>query len=308
MPVQQVRAKVNGVWTVLTYNETSGKYEGTLTAPSTTSFNVNAGHYYPVTLEASDMAGNLTTKDDADPSLGDLLKLRVKETTKPNISIISPSNGAYVTTNTQPISFTLRDETNGSGVKISSLNIRFDSKTLTNTSPGVSINSVSGGYDVTYTPQSSLSDGPHTVTINVQDNDGNAAIATTSSFTVDTVPPSLNVTAPSSNGGYVNKTAYNITGTTSDITSNPVTVTIKLNSVDQGSVTVQANGSFTKGVTLATGTNTIEVKVTDKAGRSTTVTRTINCDLSAPVVSEIVLTPNPVNTSGTYIISVKVVD
>ena len=309
MPVQQVRAKVNGVWTVLTYNATSGKYEGTLTAPSITSFNVNAEHYYPVTLEASDMAGNITTKDDTDASLGGALKLNVKEISKPTISISSPSNGAYVITNTQPIVFSVRDEVNGSGIKISSLALQMDSGVaINNTSAGVSITSVSNGYDITYTPQSALNDGPHTVKINIQDNDGNTAVQAMSTFTVDTVPPALNVTTPATDGGYVNNKAYNVMGTTSDVTSGPVTVTIKLNGTEQGGVTVQANGSFTKGISLAVGSNAIEVKVTDKAGRSTTVTRTINCDIAAPIVSEIVLTPNPVNTSGTYTISVKVVD
>ena len=309
MPVQQVRAKVNGVWTVLTYNGTSGKYEGTLTAPSVTSFNVNAEHYYPVMLEATDMAGNVATKDDKDTGMGAALKLVVKEITKPTISILSPSNGAYVIANTQPIVFQVRDEATGSGIKISSLSLQTDSGlVLNNTSAGLVVTNAANGYDITYTPQTALSDGTHTVKINIQDQDGNAAVQATSTFTVDTVPPALNVTAPATDGGYVNNKAYNVMGTTSDATSGPVTVTIKINGTDQGAVTVQANGSFTKGIALAVGSNTIEVKVTDKAGRSTTVTRIINCDIAAPVVSEIVLTPNPVNTSGTYTISVKVID
>lgn len=309
MAVKQVRAQINGIWTLLTYNSTSGKYEGTLTAPSVTSYNVNSGHYYPVTIEATDMAGNVTTKDDTDASLGAALRLTVKETVKPTITITSPSNGAYITSNVQPITFQIRDEANGSGVKISSLTLQIDSNTvLNNTSVGMSIAAVTNGYDVTYTPQSALSDGSHTVKINVQDNDGNAATQTTSTYVVDTVPPSLNVTAPASNEGYINSKDYSVVGTTSDTTSGPVTVTIKLNDVDQGSVTVQSNGSFTKAITLAVGTNTIVVTTTDKAGRSTSVTRTINCDIAAPTVSEIVVSPNPVNTSGQYTISVKVVD
>lgn len=309
MPVQQVRVKVNNVWTVLTYNGTTGKYEGTVTAPSITSYNVNAGHYYPVTIEASDMAGNITTKDDTDGSLGASLRLAVKETTKPVISITSPANGAYVISNSQPIVFTLRDETNGSGIKISSLQLQIDSGTvLNNASPGMAITPVTGGHNITYTPQTALSDGAHTVKINVQDNDGNAATQVSSTFTVDTVPPALNITAPAADGGYVNATAYSVTGTTSDATSSPVVVTVKLNNVDQGAVTIQADGSFAKAITLATGNNTIVVTATDKAGRATSVTRTIICDITAPVVSNIVITPNPVNTSGSYTISVTVAD
>ena len=85
-------------------------------------------------------------------------------------------------------------------------------------------------------------------------------------------------------------------------------MTVKLNNVDQGAVTIQADGSFAKAITLATGNNTIVVTATDKAGRATSVTRTIICDITAPVVSNIVITPNPVNTSGSYTISVTVAD
>ena len=34
MAVQQVRAQINGVWHVLTYNGTTGKYEKTITCPN----------------------------------------------------------------------------------------------------------------------------------------------------------------------------------------------------------------------------------------------------------------------------------
>ena len=309
MAVKQVRVQINGIWAVLTYNSTSGKYEGTLTAPSVTSYNVNSGHYYPVTIEATDMAGNVTTKNDTDASLGSALRLTVKETVKPTITIISPSSGAYIINNVQPITFQLRDEANGSGVKISSLTLQIDNGTVfNNTSTGMSIVAVTNGYDVTYTPQSALSDGSHTVKINVQDNDGNAADEVTSTYTVDTVPPALNVNAPSSSGRYTNSKSYTVVGTTTDTTSGPVILKIKLNDVDQGTIPLQTNGNFTKRLTLKVGTNTIVVTATDKAGRSTSVTRTIICDITAPTVSEILVSPNPVNTSGQYTISVKVVD
>lgn len=62
MAVSQVRVKINGTWTVLTYKPTTGKYEGSIAAPGITSYNVNTGHYYPVTVEATDLAGNVTAR------------------------------------------------------------------------------------------------------------------------------------------------------------------------------------------------------------------------------------------------------
>ena len=91
MAVKQVRVKINNAWTVLTYNNTSGKYEATIAAPNITSYNVNDRHYYPVTVEATNMAGTVTAKDDTDSELGASLRLKVKEVIAPEISISSPT-------------------------------------------------------------------------------------------------------------------------------------------------------------------------------------------------------------------------
>lgn len=309
MAVNTVRVQINGTWVSLTKNGTTGKYEGTIAAPNITSFNVNAGHYYPVTVEATDLAGNVTTVDDNHSTLGGSLKLLVKEVTKPTIAFTAPASGAYLATNTPAITFQLRDETNGSGVKISSLSIKVDSASpLTNTSPGVVVTTVTGGYNVTYTPQSALTDGSHTVTISVQDNDGNAAVAVARTFVVDTVPPVLNITSPAEDTSYRNLADLNVVGVTNDATSSIASVTVNLNSVDQGSVTVDGSGNFSKAIRLTEGTNTIVIKAIDRAGKSTTITRTVILDTVAPVVNTVTITPNPVNVGQSYVISIDVID
>lgn len=306
MPIQQVRTKINNSWYTLTYNSSSGKYEGTIAAPNITSYNVNSGHYYPVTIEATNMAGTVATKDDTDATIGSSLRLTVKELTKPTITITAPSAGAYLASNTPGITIQVRDEANGSGIKISSLAIKIDSGTaVTNVSAGVSVSTVTGGYDITYVPQSALSDGSHTVTVNIQDNDGNAATAASRTFTVDTVPPVLSITTPSTNGTYTANSALTVSGSTNDATSSSVTMKLTLNGVDQGAVTV-SSGSWSKAVTLANGLNTIVVRATDLAGKYTEVTRTINLDTSTPAISAVTITPNPVNAGQNYIIAVTV--
>ncbi|MFQ8839828.1 MAG: hypothetical protein ACLR8P_01570 [Clostridium fessum] len=109
MAVKSVQAVINGTTVTLTYNSSNGKYEATVTAPAKSSYNVNSGHYYPVTVKATDEAGNTTTKTDSDATLGVSLKLKVKEKVAPTISISSPTAGSYLTTSKPSIIWTVTD-------------------------------------------------------------------------------------------------------------------------------------------------------------------------------------------------------
>lgn len=299
MAISQVRAKVNGTWYTLTLNSSTGKYEASITAPGATSYNQSGG-YYNVTVEATNTAG---TKGTADGSTMTGLRLVVKERVAPVITILSPSSGAYVTNSKQPVVFTIVDEDGGSGIDLNTLVVKQDGTAVS--SGAIQTTAITNGYSVTYTPASALSDGSHTVTVDVSDHDGNAATRKSTTYKVDTVPPTLNVTSPAD--GLITATAaLNVSGKTNDATSSPVTVTIKLNGVDQGSVTVGSDGTFSKSVTLAQGSNTIVVTATDAAGKSSSVTRTVTMDSSVPKVVSASITPNPVDAGATMIISVEI--
>lgn len=304
MAIKQVRAKINGTWTVLTAGS-NNTYTATIAAPNKTSYNVNSGHYYPVTIEATNMANTATTVDDSHPTLGSKLKLVVKETTAPTITLTAPTTNQFLGTATPTIKFTVVDESNGSGINLSSLSVKIDTVTYGNTDSGMTITTTTNGYTVEFVPKTALSDGSHTLTINVSDNDGNAATSATRTFTTDTIAPTLAVTNPSVNGTYTSESELNVTGTVSDSTSGVPTVTISLNGTDQGAVTV-SSGAFSKSVTLTNGSNTIVVTATDKAGKTTTITRTITLDTSAPVVASVSISPNPVNVGANYTITVTV--
>ena len=97
-----------------------------------------------------------------------------------------------------------------------------------------------------------------------------------------------------------------MSGSTNDATSSPVTIKITLNGTDQGSVTVGSNGSFSKAITLANGSNTIKVTATDAAGKVSSVTRTVTLDTSVPKVVSATITPNPVDAGATMVISVEI--
>ena len=298
MAISSVRAQINGTWYTLTLSGTN-TYTATVTAPGTTSFN-RSGGYYDVTVEATNTAGTVITQN---ASGLDGLKLFVKEKVPPVITIVSPTSGAAVINNKQPVTFTVVDEAGGSGIKLSSLVVKQDG-TAAAASTIVST-AITNGYSVTYTPATALVDGSHTVTITVSDNDGNAAVAKSTTYKVDTVPPTLNISAPA-NDLVTNSASLVVRGTTNDAISSPVTVKMTLNNVDQGSVTVDTSGTFTKTLTLVNGLNTIVITATDAAGKASSVTRTVTLDTSKPLVKSAVISPNPVDAGATMVITVVV--
>ena len=298
MAISQVRVQINGTWHTLTSSD--GKtYTATITAPGTTSYNKTGG-YYDITVEATNTAGTVTTQT-ASGLAG--LKLYVREKVPPVITIVTPTAGAYVTNNKQPVTFTVVDEASGSGVNISSLVVKQDNTAVAAST--ITSTTITNGYSVTYTPATALSDGSHTVTITVSDNDGNAATAKSTTYKVDTVPPTLNISAPT-NELVTNTASLVVRGTTNDATSSPVTVKISLRGADQGSVTVATDGTFSKTVTLTEGANALVITATDAAGKTSTVSRTVTLDTSKPVVKSAVITPNPVDAGASMVITVVV--
>lgn len=298
MAISSVRAQINGTWHTLTLSGTN-TYTATITAPGSTSFN-RSGGYYDVIVEATNTAGTVTTQNASGLAA---LKLVVREKVAPVITIVSPTSGASVTNNKQPVTFTVVDESGGSGVKLSSIVVKQDGTAAASST--IVSTAITNGYSVTYTPATALSDGSHTVIITASDNDGNAATQKSTTYKVDTVPPTLNITAPA-NELVTNSSSLVVRGTTNDATSSPVTVKMTLNNTDQGSVTVGTDGTFTKTLTLANGVNTIVITATDSAGKASSVTRAVTLDTSKPVVKSATITPNPVDAGATMVISVVV--
>lgn len=296
MAISTVKAQINGQTYNLTLNSSTGKYESTITAPSKSSYKQSGG-YYPVTITATDNAGNSSIADTSTSQIGDSLKLVVKEKTPPVISITAPTTGAYITNNKPDIKFTVTDD--DLGVNGGSITINIDG---TNYTSQITKTSITDGYSCTYTPESALDDGSHTIYVSATDNDGNTATSSFVSITVDTNHPELIVSTPADNL-VTNQASVTVTGQTNDVTSSPVTLEINGTIVN-----VQSDGSFSHSVPLNVGTNTITVLATDAAGKSTTVTRTVLRDDSAPVINSVTVSPNPVIVGNTFTLSVNVTD
>jgi hypothetical protein len=303
MAISTVRVQINGTWTNLTYNSATGAYEATITAPSTTSF-TKTGGYYPVTVEATNTVGTKTTVNDSHSSFGGSCKLYVRERVVPVVTINSPTSGARVTNNKQPVVFTVTDESGGSGIDGNSIVVMLDDREQT--AATLERTTATNGYRYTFTPGTVLSDGEHRFSAQVSDFDGNTSTRVDIVFTVDTIAPTLNITSPAE-GMATAATSVTVAGTTNDATSSPVTLTMALDSGSAQTVTVATNGSFTKTFTgLTHGSHKVVIVAKDAAGKTTTITRNFTIDTSAPVISKITITPNPADAGSTMKISVVV--
>ena len=298
--IDTVKVVINGQTYNLTYNASTQKYEATITAPNRSSFNNNSGHYYPVTLTATDIAGNSVTKNDTDASLGNSLRLVVKETVAPTITNLAPSRDTYLSTSTPTISATLTD--NDSGIDITTLILKLDDVTVQDSK--ITKNTVANGYTISYIPES-LEDGPHTVSITVKDNDGNTATAATTNFTIATTPPNLTIVSPVDELK-TNMSALVVNGTT----NTDATIRIFLNEVEQGDVNVsKTTGEFSKTITLSNeGTNVVKIVAANPAGVETIISKDVLYDVTPPVISNVTLTPNPVDSGMTFVISATITD
>lgn len=303
MSVKTVQAIINGQTYSLTYNSLNQKYEATITAPTKSSYPLE-GHYYPVTIKATDDAGNITTADVKDEVLGSKLQLQVKEKVAPTIVITYPTASAVITNNKPTITFKVTDDDSGVNPATIGVTVDFGNKI---TGDKIVKSKVSGGYECTFVPDTALNDGQHTIRVDASDFDGNAATQKSVAFKVDTVPPTLNITSPAE-GMITNSASVTVSGKTNDATSSPVKVTIKLNSGNAENVSVEDSGTFSKVVTLSPGRNTITIVATDSAGKSTTIVRNVTLDTGAPVIHGVTITPNPVDSGKTFVISVEVTD
>ena len=129
-----------------------------------------------------------------------------------------------------------------------------------------------------------------TVRVYAADNAGNQTAVITRYVRYDSAAPSLAVTAPSGNV-YTSGSSYTVSGTASDASG------LKSLTVNGAAVSVAANGTWSRAVALsANAWNTITVVATDKAGRKTTVTRSIYCDTIAPSLA----VTNPSSTATVY--------
>ena len=222
-----------------------------------------------------DLAGNVTSTYVSDTIILD--------TEAPTNSSVTINNGATYTTSTT-VTLTL-SSTGASEMCISNTNSCSSWET----------------YSTSKTHTLTSGEGTKTVYVWYKDAAGNATPSyVTNTINYDSSNPTLTVTAPtgtsSSSPTYVRASSYTVSGTATD------SYGIESVTINGTKVTLDANGAFSKNLTLTEGSvTTVKVIATDKAGKTATVTRYVSYDVSAPTNSSI-----RINNNATYATSTSV--
>ncbi len=135
---------------------------------------------------------------------------------------------------------------------------------------------------VTY---SSLADGIHSFSVYATDTAGNAGVATTYTWTLDTVAPTVTITTPSVNGTVIPAVSLSAVAIGGACSENGATVSLSGIST---LTTTCASGSWSVSLNMSSvsdATYTLSASQTDAAGNIGTATRTVIKDNTAPVIS-----------------------
>lgn len=164
----------------------------------------------------------------------------------PVLSFLLPTQESYINTATPTLSLQYSD--NGIGTDTSTLNIQENGLTLPITCQHV--NSIS-----TCTPDNALIEGLHTLDATVEDYAGNSSLKASTSFTVDTITPTITVNSHW-NGAFVNQSAQALSGSLSEF------ATLDINGLP---ITLGLNHIFTYPVLLLEGQNNFLFTAKDQA-------------------------------------------
>lgn len=222
----------------------------------------------------------------------------------------SPSNDSRINTCTPTITAQLRD--NDSGVDPATLDLRINGGAkIGSTASGLTLTQVEGGYDLSYKVPDALPEGSATITLAVSDRDGNAADPASITCMIAVTAPTISLSSPAE-GLVTNQAAVLIEGVTSDDQLTSVTLTITVNGVSQGNVSIdQTTGAFSlraRAEDMREGSNTIVAHVVDATGLEAEITRTVKLDTKAPRVLEIIGVTDPIDTGAPFRIRIKAVD
>ena len=266
-----IEMTVGGLTVVTSYNGTSG------VVSYTPSENLTDGSW-EVTVNVSDVAENPAVQAEWSFTV---------DTGAPTITALTPADGAYVNDNTPEISAVLSNGLSG-----------VNESTIVMTVGGVTVEPDDYDYDtgtgaLTYTPSDNLSEGSHTVTVDVEDLASNPAVSANWTFTVDVPDPVISI-YPVETPTSVDTQA--ISGTGAEINVDEITLTVNDAVVAITENITAGTWASTENVTLTEGDNTVLVTITDLAGNGGSANTTILLDTTEPAVTHAVAVPALIQT------------
>ncbi len=208
----------------------------------------------------------------------------------PDLSFSSPLNGSMSSDALVPILINFSDALSGANTSSAVLSLDgvdvTQASTLTDTS-------------ILHSPESPLSDGPHTVSLSISDNAGNEATSTWS-FTIDTSPPRISWVSPSP-ASFFNSTIGTISAECYDPVSgiDPCSFVMLVDSSE-----VDANLDLSSGFAqhafagLPSGPHTVSLSISDNAGNEATSTWSFTIDTSPPSINH--TSAVPANNSAIF--------
>ena len=298
--VKLAYATINGQRYNATFDTESQKWVVEGNGPSDSSWG-QPGHKYAITLYAEDNAGNDATLTSDDETYGDELLLRVLETTKPVATIVSPTQGSILGSATQNISLELQDF-GGSGLNMESVVFKVNNVQIPNSSLSWKD---SGSKKVATYRATDLSDGSNTITLKVNDNDGNKSDTASVTFIISTAAPLLDIESPTDNL-VTNSNKVRIKGTA---TPGSDAVSIASVTVNGQDIDPDDDGVFDYEYTLPSeGNNRLNIVATDSIGKTSTVVRNVLLDTKAPIFSDVRLDNKVINANGHFRLTFKITD
>lgn len=300
--LKEVYALFNGQKIPAKYNQATGLWSIEATAPSTSSWS-QPGHVYPITLVAEDLAGNIASITNTDPTYGPDLQIRVLETTKPLVHFRYPTQGSVIGSSDVTILLDLSDS-GGSGLNMDTLQFAINGVLVNNQS--ITWTDGANGVKNGQYEAKNLSDGQNLLTLEITDYDGNTSVRAETTFTISTVAPSLTVTKPAEDL-ITNVSPIRIEGIATPGTSYVTIVGVSVNGVN---MSFDADtGAFSYDYEFDhEGETILEIVAADSVGRSTVVVRKIIYDTTLPIITDVVAEAVVVNTGEQIRITFRVED
>ncbi len=237
---------------------------------------------YQARAVATDNAGNVATSSAVSFTIGNAA---------PTVAMTAPANGSS-TNNNKPKLSANASEIGGTGLK----NVQFQYSANAGSTWNNAGNALTAApFSFTFT--TALADGSYQARAIATDNAGNTDTSPAVSFLIDTVAPTVTMTAPA-NGTFTSNTTPTLSATASDNTGGSGLAGVQFqyssNSgstwTNVGTAQTTAPFSFTFTTALALGTYEARADATDKAGNSATSPTvsftigngTLNVEITAP--------------------------